>query len=76
MTPQESLQFRYTVFDTNDKSVSDPTAPVLCERDTFLATAGNAVGPAGPDTGCLCQTAPTKFPPPLKCADEGETCQC
>jgi hypothetical protein len=32
--------------------------------------------PVGPDTGCLCQTAPTRFPPPVKCADEGGNCQC
>jgi hypothetical protein len=32
--------------------------------------------PVGPNVGCLCQTAPTNFPPPLKCANEGENCQC
>lgn len=40
------------------------------------AMRANSGLPVGPDVGCLCQTKPNMFPPPIKCADEGQNCTC
>jgi hypothetical protein len=82
-TAQRMLEDAHQWIDT--RNLADPEAPVKCDRENTLGfDVGKAtdrdnmnflLGPMG-DYACFCQSLPKKLFKPLKCSDEGGTCEC